>query len=127
VDPLFLTVEQVILINKDQVSRYGGIHGVLHPALLESAVNTPAQTMFGQFLHPDMFAMSAAYAFHICQNHPFHDGNKRTAVASALVFLRWNGVETLADQRDFEAHILGVATGTHSKDDIARLLRGGPL
>ena len=81
-------MSEVLLILEDQVRRYGGTYGVRDPALLSSALAMPSATFEGKYLHKSLFDQAAAYAFHICQNHPFMDGNKRTALASALVFFR---------------------------------------
>jgi len=86
-------MSEVLLILQDQVRRYGGTYGVRDPELLSSALAMPAATFEGRFLHRDLYQQAAAYAFHLCQNHPFVDGNKRTALAAALVFLSLNGVE----------------------------------
>ena len=92
-EPDLLTVEDVLLLHEEQLARYGGGAGVRDAGALDSAVATPRATFDGQFVHEDLFAMAAAYAFHIAQNQPFVDGNKRTGLAAALVFLDLNGVE----------------------------------
>ena len=119
----FLTLAEVIEIHTDQISRYGGSPGVRDINLLSSAVATPYATFGGEFLHPDLYDMSAAYAFHLAQNHPFVDGNKRAALASALVFLELDGI-TLDDPRGslYEA-MLGIATGAISKSELGTILR----
>ena len=91
-DPVFLDVEDVLLIHEEQLPRYGGSPGIRDRGLLESAVAMPRATVGGDFAHEDLFAMAAAYAFHIAQNQPFVDGNKRTGLLAALVFLDVNGV-----------------------------------
>ncbi len=88
---IFLTLAEVIDIHADQIERYGGSHGVRDMNLLSSAVATPSASFGGDYLHANIYEMAAAYAFHIAQNHPFIDGNKRAALASALVFLEMNG------------------------------------
>ena len=84
---------EVLLILQDQIRRYGGAYGVRDIDLLSSALAMPSASFEGKFLHNGVYDQAAAYAFHICQNHPFIDGNKRTALATALVFLSLNGVE----------------------------------
>jgi len=90
--PRFLTLVEVLSVLQDQITRYGGEFGIRDLNLLSSAIAVPRASFGGQTLHADLFEMAAAYAFHICQNHPFLDGNKRVALASALVFLDLNGV-----------------------------------
>jgi death-on-curing protein len=92
IDPVFLDVEDVLLIHEEQLPRYGGSPGIRDRSLLESAVAMPRASAGGKFAHEDVFAMAAAYAFHIAQNQPFVDGNKRTGLLAALVFLDLNGV-----------------------------------
>ena len=88
----FLTLAEVTEIHADQIEHYGGTGGTRDINLLSSAVAMPYASFSGDFLHRDIYEMAAAYAFHICQNHPFIDGNKRTALATALVFLDINGI-----------------------------------
>jgi death-on-curing protein len=92
----FLSLEDVLTLHADQVALYGGDHGVRDLGLLESAIAQPQATFGGEFLHKDLFEMAAAYLFHIVQNHPFLDGNKRTGAVAAMVFLDLNGVEITA-------------------------------
>lgn len=92
-EPEFLDIEDVLALQAVQLARYGGGQGLRDRGALESAVSQPSATFDGQFVHTDLFAMAAAYAFHIAQNQPFLDGNKRTGLLSALVFLDLNGVQ----------------------------------
>ena len=78
-------------LHDDQLRIFGGSAGVRDAKALESAVATPASTFDGTFLHEDIFHMAAAYCFHIAENQPFVDGNKRTGLNAALVFLDING------------------------------------
>ena len=89
----FLQVSDVLLLHSDQIDLYGGEHGLRDAGLLESAVAQPQAAAGGAYLHSDVFEMAAAYLFHIVQNHPFLDGNKRTGAVAALVFLDLNGIE----------------------------------
>ena len=81
--PTFLTFDEILEIQEDQIRRYGGVGGVSDGKLLSSAIAQPQATFGGVFLHSNLFAMAAAYLFHICQNHCFVDGNKRTAAVDA--------------------------------------------
>ena len=91
-EPLFLTLDEVVATHRDQIERYGGSLGVRDWGLLQSAVAMPAATFGGQFLHTDLCEMAAAYLFHLVQNHPFIDGNKRVAHAAMETFLMLNGL-----------------------------------
>ncbi len=125
-DPLFLTLAEVIEIHADQIDRYGGQHGVRDLGLLESALSQPEATFAGTWLHQDLYSMAAAYAYHLCQNQPFIDGNKQTALASALVFLELNGVSILDPRGRLKTAMIRVASSKLSKDDVATLLRKLP-
>lgn len=92
-EPEFLTLAEVLDVHKFQIEAHGGSHGVRDLGLLESALAVPQASFGGTFLHDAPFEMAAAYAFHIAENQPFVDGNKRTALATALVFLELNGVD----------------------------------
>lgn len=92
-DPKFLSLDDVLLIHEEQLDAFGGLNGIRDEGLLESAVMTPQASFGGEYLHSDLFEMAAAYAFHIAENQPFLDGNKRTALNSAMVFLELNGFE----------------------------------
>ena len=91
IEPRFLTLEDVLSLHEDQLERYGGMAGMRDAGGLESAVETARATFDGQYLHDGLFAMAAAYAFHIAESQAFVDGNKRTGLNAALVFLLLNG------------------------------------
>lgn len=125
-EPLFLTLAEVIEVHSDQIQRYGGQGGVRDFGLLESALAQPEASFGGEWLHKGLHDMAAAYAYHLCQNHPFIDGNKRTALACALIFLELNGV-SLADPKGLlKDAMLRVASGKTGKGEFASLLRALP-
>src|SRR5262245_9565340 len=72
-EPLFLSLDEVLEIHQQQIEKYGGSTGLRDSAGLESAVATPQATFSGEFLHRSILAMAAAYLFHLCQNHAFVD------------------------------------------------------
>ena len=121
--PRFLTLSEVLLILQDQIRRYGGLYGVRDLALLSSALAMPSATFEGNLLHEDLYDQASAYAFHICQNHPFLDGNKRVALATALVFLDFHGVEVDDPGEELYRLMMGVADGRRTKADIAEAFR----
>jgi death-on-curing protein len=122
-DPDFLTVEDVLLLHEEQLARYGGGAGVRDPGALDSAVAMPRATFGGEFVHEDLFAMAAAYAFHIAQNQPFVDGNKRTGFAAALVFLDLNGIAVADPEGKLYTAMIEIAEKRIDKDGLAALLR----
>jgi death on curing protein len=121
--PDFLSVEDVLSLHADQLALYGGEHGVRDLRLLESAIAQPRATYGGEFLHKDLFEMAAAYLFHIVQNHPFLDGNKRTGAVAALVFLDFNGIEINTPEGSLYDLTMSVATGRSGKPQIAEFFR----
>jgi death-on-curing protein len=122
-DPVFLTLGEVIEIHRDQIERYGGDPGIRDLGLLQSAMAMPAAGFGGRYIHTDLYEMAAAYLFHIIQNHPFVDGNKRTGAVASLVFLSLNDVEIEADEEEFERIVLGVAQGKIDKASVAEFFR----
>jgi len=92
--------------------------------MLHSAIAMPQASFGGEFLHKDLFEMAAAYLYHIVQNHPFLDGNKRTGAAAAIIFLAVNGIELEADEDGLVDLTLGVARGEVGKQQIAAWFRG---
>ncbi|MBI1884075.1 MAG: type II toxin-antitoxin system death-on-curing family toxin [Chlamydiae bacterium] len=123
---LFLTLAEVIMIHNNQIELYGGRGGVQDMRLLESALAQPQAQFQGVWLHPDLFEMASAYAFHISQNHPFMDGNKRTALACALVFLEINGVSLLDPKQKLLGAAWRLAGGELNKKKFSDLLRSLP-
>ncbi|MBN2475889.1 MAG: type II toxin-antitoxin system death-on-curing family toxin [Pirellulales bacterium] len=121
--PDFLHVEDVLDLHAAQVTLYGGEHGVRDMGLLESAVAQPQATFGGEHLHKDLFEMAAAYLFHIVQNHPLLDGNKRTGAVAALVFLDINGIEIDAPKGSLYDLTMSVAMGQTDKAQIADFFR----
>jgi death on curing protein len=121
--PFFLTLADVLGIHADQIMRYGGSTGLRDLGLLDSALAQPQATYSGQWLHDNLYAMAAAYAYHICSNHSFLDGNKRTALASALVFLELNGISLIDAEHRLESMMRDVASGRLQKDGIAEVCR----
>jgi death-on-curing protein len=114
---------EVLLILQDQITRYGGDFGVRDLGLLSSAIAVPQASFAGQALRDDLFEMAAAYAFHICQNHPFVDGNKRVALASALVFLDLNGIDVNDPAGTLYEMMMKVASSQMTKSEIAPILK----
>ena len=114
-DPLFLSLDEVLEIHEQQIDRYGGSAGIRDSEGLQSALATPQATFDGEFLHPSIPAMAAAYLFHLCQNHAFVDGNKRVGANAAITFLLMNGWEPDFDPDELADLVLSVASGVLEK------------
>ena len=117
-----LTPSAVKAIHAEVLAAHGGAHCIRDETLLESAVAAPQATMTGRPLLSDPIEMAAAYLFYLCRNHPFIDGNKRTALAACLVFLQSNGLLSGAKlpADEWEQFVLDVAS---SKLDRAAATR----
>jgi len=113
----------VLTFHKQLIGSYGGLEGLRDEGLLESALAQADITMFGENLHQDIFAMAAAYGYHLCQNHPFVDGNKRVAFVVMDTFLRVNGWEITAEDRAIYSLMSNLAGGQIDKSQLAQWLR----
>ncbi len=120
-----LTPSAVKAIHAEVLAAHGGSPGLRDEGLLESAVAAPQATMMGQPILSDSIEVAAAYLFYLCRNHPFIDGNKRTALASCLVFLKCNGLLKCPDLPvdAWEALVLDVAASRLDRDQTTARLR----
>jgi death-on-curing protein len=117
--PNFVSKSMVLSIHARQIERFGGTPGVRDEGLLESALAQPQATFGGDFLHPTISEQAAAYLYHIAMNHPFIDGNKRTAFAVTDTFLRLNACTlNLTDDRAYDL-VMRVARGTMTKEELS--------
>ncbi len=119
------TVEAVKAIHAAVLAAHGGGAGLREEALLESAVAAPQATMMGEALFTDPGEIAAAYLFYPCRNHPFVDGNKRTALATCLVFLSENDLlpDEKLDVDAWEALTLDVAASRLDREQTTKRLR----
>jgi len=115
----FLSLEVVIALHQRQLERFGGGAGLRDRGLLESAVAQPQASFDGAYAHEGLFAMAAAYLFHIVSNHPFVDGNKRVGLLAAQVFLDLNGVALEHESKAFYDLTMAVAEGRLGKAAVA--------
>lgn len=121
--PFFLELADVLEVHDSRIQLYGGSPGLRDLGLLLSAIEQPQAGLGGEFLHKDLFEMAAAYLFHISRNHPFVDGNRRTALACCLLFLSINDIEIDADPLELEDLTVATAEGNKQKTEIAEFLR----
>ncbi|MEY2794715.1 MAG: hypothetical protein RIR10_431 [Planctomycetota bacterium] len=121
--PIFLGPSDVFEIHADQIERYGGAAEIRDQGLMLSAIAQPCAAFGGQFLHDDLFLMAAAYLFHLVQNHPFVDDNKRTGTASALVFLDLSGFEIDCDADALAELVIDVTLRKFGKSEVAEFFR----
>ena len=122
-EPVFLTLAEIIEIHDYQIDVFGGSDGLRSQEMLESAIGIPSSTFGGAYLHPTVPDMAAAYLFHLVENHPFVDGNKRVGTMSALVFLDLNEYDFNATDSELTEVVLQVAGGKMPKDALSRFFR----
>ncbi len=121
--PWFLDIDHTMRLHRNLIEVYGGSEGIRDVGLLHSAIATPQASFGGEFLHRDLFEMAAAYLYHIVQNHPFMDGNKRTGAAAAIIFLSMNDMELIVEEEALVNLVLQVACGAIGKPDVAAFMR----
>jgi death-on-curing protein len=116
---VYLTAEQVLFIHARLIAQTGGSHGVRDLGLLLSAVARAMATFDGQDIYPDLFTKAAALLESLIGNHPFVDGNKRTAITSAALFLQYNNVRLRTDNQELVDFSLKCAQGFVSLEQMA--------
>ena len=120
-DLKWLGLDAVLAMHARQLAEHGGGEGVRDKGLLESALQRPLnKTAYGS---PDVFDLAAAYAYGIARNHPFVDGNKRTALVASRTFLIINGFQITATQEDRLTTFLSLASGDLAEDALAAWFR----
>jgi len=120
---LFLTIDEIVRINELHIALFGGRHGIRDFALLDSAVQRPQASFGGKFVYQEIYTMAAVYAHGIIKNHPFIDGNKRTGMAAALVFLNANDYEVTLSNDDVYDIGIDLATSEISYEVLAEIFK----
>ena len=122
-EPLFLTLAETLEIHAYQIQYFGGSDGLRSREMVESAIGIPASMFGGAYLHPTVPDMAAAYLFHLVNDHPFLDGNKRVGTLSALVFLELNDYDFDATDDELTDIVLKVASGKMTKENLSLFFR----
>ena len=120
-EPEWVDPSVVESFHYEQIREHGGLHGIRDQGMLESALGRPQQLY--AYGSPDLCAMAAAYAFGLAKNHPYLDGNKRTAAITCELFLNLNGIEFSVDEVAKYPHYLALASGEHTEESFATWLR----
>ena len=120
-EPIFLTLDEVRRIHARSLVEHGGSDGTRDPGLVESALASAKNTFYNA--HGDLFEVAASYAFHLAESQAFLDGNKRTAVVAAMVFLARNGVYVRPGTWELYSAMIDVAEKKKNKADLAELFR----
>lgn len=119
----YLAAEQVLFIHARIIDESGGAHGVRDLGLLKSAIGRPQTTFDGRDLYPDIWHKASALMESLISNHPFIDGNKRTSIASTVLFIRRNGVHLKFTQQEIEIFTLDMALKKMSLKDATGWLQ----
>ncbi len=120
-EPIFLELDEVHRIHARSLAEHGGSDGTRDPGLVESALAS-AKNIF-HYTRGDVFEVAAGYAFHLAESQAFVDGNKRTAVVAALVFLARNGVYVRPSTWELYSAMIDVAEKKKTKADLAEMFR----
>lgn len=118
---IWLSREAVDIFHEQQLAEHGGLPGIKDENALEAALARPINK--AAYENPEVFELAAAYLFGIAKNHPFSDGNKRTAFVAAYVFLRLHGFVVDATQGEIVEFVLGVASGEIDEIGAAMFFR----
>ncbi len=121
--PKFLNQALVLKIHSRQIEKFGGTYGIRDQGLLESALAQPQASFFGELLRPTIYDQAAAYLYHLIMNHPFVDGNKRTALAAMDTFIRFNKYSLILENTEVYEIVLQVAKSEMSKEALTIKIR----
>lgn len=120
--PRFLSISQVLDIHQDEINSFGGTFGVRDEGLLDSALAQPQATFGGELLHPTIGEQAAAYLYHLAMNHPFIDGNKRTAFAVMDTFITLNGYSLNLSEEQAYNLVIQVVQRQISKEELSAFM-----
>jgi len=119
---IFIPKEVILFFHEQLIQTYGGTYGIRDENSLDSALEQPKITFEGKYLHDTLIKMAAAYGYHLCNNHPFVDGNKRIALIAMDVFLQRNGFEIISSKKETYKMIITLATGEFTKNQLVKWL-----
>jgi len=122
-EPIWITKEVAILIHDMQIELFGGLAGIRDEKLLESAIFSPQNNFHYNKKSINIFFLAASYAFAISKNHPFVDGNKRTAIVVCFTFLKRNGYNIKAETNKAYSYINGLANGEKTQAEFETWLK----
>ncbi len=122
-EPVWIREDVARAIHRRQIAEHGGLDGLRDPGLLTSALERPKSLLSYGDPAPDLAALAAAYAWGIARNHPFADGNKRTALVLLRLFLRLNGTDLVASATDKYEITIRLAAGSLAESELADWVR----
>jgi death-on-curing protein len=118
----YLTLEEILRLHFQVIEDFGGSHGVRDEGRLESVVKAPSQSAFGEDQYVTIYDKAAVYIRNIIGDHPFTDGNKRTALTVCAIFLSRNGRIINADPKILEDFTVMIATDHLTIEEISKWL-----
>ena len=124
VEVRYLSLNEILLIHDHAICEFGGSFGLMSPGQLEASIEAPRQTMFGEELYPDLFSKAAILFYLLVMNHPFIDGNKRTAALALIEFLERNGYTLNATNDELYQFTVNVASSVLGKEEAETWIRG---
>ena len=119
----FIPKADILHFHHQLIQIYGGSYGIRDEKLLDSALEQPKTTYDGRYLHDTLTSMAAAYGYHLCNNHPFIDGNKRIALVAMDTFLQQNGFEITASEKEAYKIMVQLSTGQLTKSELTKWLK----
>lgn len=117
-ETVYINLEDLLVIHTDQIERYGGSHGIRDMGLVESALFRPQSSFGGEDLYPTLLEKAAVLVHSLLLNHAFVDGNKRTAIATLIVFLELNDNPLTCTQHELIDAAIAIENKTWKKEDI---------
>jgi|SRR6056297_257294 len=117
-DIKFIPKDIILFFHEQLVKIYGGSFDIRDENLLDSALEQPKATYQGEYLHDSLLKMAAAYGYHLCNNHPFIDGNKRIAFVAMDTFLQKNNLEITASEKETYKMMIQISSGQLSKKEL---------
>ena len=120
----YLTIDEIFAIHDRAIREYGGSPELMNLGHLEATLAAPRQTMFSEELYPDVFSKAAILFYLLIKNHPFLDGNKRTAFLALMRFLNINGYTLSATNDELYQFTIDVASSILTKEEVEMWIRG---
>lgn len=117
-EPIWLDSQDLYVLHNQLLARFGGLEGIRDEGLLESALYRPVQK-FQYEPKSTLPELAASYSYGIARNHPFFDGNKRSALLAAIVFLEINGMKFHATEEEAVLETLALASGERTEEEYA--------
>lgn len=115
---LYLSLEEVLLLHKKEIDRFGGSHGIRDRGLLLSAIAQAELSLFGDLVYKNAYEVAGTYAYHIIKNHPFIDGNKRIGILAAMTFLQINDMHIQTDHEELYDLAIDIASSKIDKEAV---------